>query len=104
MGENRTISVWRWEDAPEEYRALSQHGGDEDWLVFVPKSLRGEYFGWMAVGSAFGVCDVERYEISDPTAVAEARKRIAEYGTLAYIARVLGVIRAALRRIEEVLK
>lgn len=34
-----TILVWRWEDAPQEYRDLSTHGGDEDWVVFIPRSV-----------------------------------------------------------------
>lgn len=28
--------VWRFDDAPEELRALSDNGGDEDWLAVVP--------------------------------------------------------------------
>ena len=30
------IKVWRFEDAPKKYRALSTNGGDEDWIAFVP--------------------------------------------------------------------
>lgn len=33
------ILVWRFEDAPEQLRALSPHGGDEDWLVEVPPGV-----------------------------------------------------------------
>lgn len=36
--EKEPIKVWEWSDAPEEFRALSTHGGDEDWVVFVPYS------------------------------------------------------------------
>lgn len=39
MGEPATVVVWPWSDAPEEYRAMSQHGGDEDWVVFIPKGI-----------------------------------------------------------------
>lgn len=35
------ITVWRFDDAPEEYRNLSTHGGDEDWVIFVPQELVG---------------------------------------------------------------
>lgn len=31
------IRVWKFEDAPKEYKDLSTNGGDEDWVVFVPK-------------------------------------------------------------------
>lgn len=30
------ILVWKFHDAPEEYKKLSDNGGDEDWLVYVP--------------------------------------------------------------------
>lgn len=36
------IVVWAWDDAPEEYRELSLHGGDEDWVVFCPGRKPGE--------------------------------------------------------------
>ncbi len=34
MSNNKSaILVWAWSDAPEEFRALSTHGGDEDWVI-----------------------------------------------------------------------
>lgn len=30
------IVVYSWDEAPEELQALSQHGGDEDWVIVVP--------------------------------------------------------------------
>jgi hypothetical protein len=33
------IKVWRWEDAPLEFKDLSPHGGNEDWVAFVPDSI-----------------------------------------------------------------
>jgi hypothetical protein len=39
----KTICLWRWDDAPAEYKALSTNGGDEDWVVFVPVSV---VFNW----------------------------------------------------------
>lgn len=33
------ITVYPWDSAPEELRALSQHGGDEDWVVVVPPEM-----------------------------------------------------------------
>lgn len=29
-------SIWMFRDAPKEYRKLSPHGGDEDWLLACP--------------------------------------------------------------------
>lgn len=36
---SREIIIWRWVDAPAELKALSTHGGDEDWLAVVPRVL-----------------------------------------------------------------
>jgi len=48
--ENYTIRMWAFEDAPAEYRALSKHGGDEDWIVFVPVACRDYYMPWLEEG------------------------------------------------------
>ena len=59
------ITVWRWEDAPEEFKALSTHGGDEDWVAFVPSFLKDTYIGWMDEGSSFGCCSVSEHEVKN---------------------------------------
>ena len=41
----RPIRVWRFEDANPQLQALSEHGGDEDWLVEVP-SEHVDAIGW----------------------------------------------------------
>ena len=38
----KPIQVWRFHDAPAELRALSDHGGDEDWLALIPEYFVGE--------------------------------------------------------------
>jgi hypothetical protein len=38
------ILVWEFHKAPEGLRLLSNNGGDEDWLVYVPASCG---FEWM---------------------------------------------------------
>lgn len=58
-----TIKVWKWQDAPEEFKALSNHGGDEDWVAFVPDSMKDEYIGWMEDGTHFGCCDVSEHSV-----------------------------------------
>lgn len=30
------IKIWPWEDAPEELKKLSGHGGDEDFVCVIP--------------------------------------------------------------------
>lgn len=59
------IWVWRFEDAPEMYRSLSDHGGDEDWVAYVPKGYN--YIPWLREGGEFGCCRVSEYEVIDGT-------------------------------------
>lgn len=56
------ILVWRFYEAPEQYRKLSEHGGDEDWLAFVPDRYKDEYIGWLEYGS-FGVCEITQHPV-----------------------------------------
>jgi len=41
------IKVWKWESAPEELKALSHHGGDEDWVALVPSVWANQYISWL---------------------------------------------------------
>lgn len=59
------IIIWKFEDAPPEYQALSPHGGDEDWLARVPASMAGDWIPWMQAGSEFGCCDVSCHGLPD---------------------------------------
>lgn len=61
--EDRTIKVWHFEDAPEEYRQLSKHGGDEDWVAFIPESLKDDYIGWTESFTSFGCSGVDEHEV-----------------------------------------
>ncbi len=65
----KSIKVWRFQDAPQEYRNLSPHGGDEDWLALVPAELADCYIGWMEPGSQFGCCDVSEHRLLDGSVV-----------------------------------
>lgn len=55
------ISVWPFDSAPPELRALSEHEGDEDWLAFVPASYADLYIDWLEAGSPFGRYRIDRY-------------------------------------------
>lgn len=37
------IRVWLWDDAPITYQHLSIHGGDEEYVVFVPDNMVDKY-------------------------------------------------------------
>lgn len=67
----RMIKVWRFEDAPEEYRKLSENGGDEDWLALIPAEMSNEYIGWCdpVIGTDFGCCDISDYKLPDGSLV-----------------------------------
>jgi hypothetical protein len=54
------ITVWRFEDAPADFRDMSQHGGDEDWLAYVPEGI--EQPSWMYSGTPFGCFDVSEHK------------------------------------------
>ena len=58
------IIVWRFSDAPEKFRKLSGHGGDEDWLALVPASYSRTYIPWLEYGP-FGVCDISSYDLEN---------------------------------------
>lgn len=57
------ITVWRFDDAPKDFRELSTNGGDEDWIAFISDAFNGQWIGWMESGSPFGVCDVYEYAV-----------------------------------------
>ncbi len=59
----KAIMVWRYSDAPDEYQRLSPHGGDEDWLAFVPSDLAGQWIGWLEEGTSFGCCSVSEHGV-----------------------------------------
>jgi len=37
------ITVWPFDKAPEEIQKIASQGGDEDWIVFVPKGMSDDY-------------------------------------------------------------
>jgi len=59
------ISVWPFWAAPEKYKKLSPHGGDEDWLAFVPCGMSQPL--WMESGTSFGYCDVSEHDVGEGT-------------------------------------
>ena len=52
----KTIIIWRFEDAPEDFRNLSDNGGDEDWVAFVPKELAKDYIRFLNEGIFSNAC------------------------------------------------
>jgi hypothetical protein len=69
MTTSPAIQVWPYDDAPEEYRRLSTHGGDEDWVALVPAQYVSTWIPWMESGSSFGCCDVYEYPLPDGSVV-----------------------------------
>ena len=61
--QGQAMLVWYWKDAPGELRALSDHGGDEDFISLLP--LNKEAPSWMDDGSSFGHCRVSSYRLPD---------------------------------------
>ena len=48
------IRLWRFQDAPLRYRELSAHGGDEDWVMYVPDGCNADTY---RLEQAIGICD-----------------------------------------------
>jgi hypothetical protein len=59
---SNAIAVYRFHEAPEDLQALSQHGGDEDWLAVIPPGADEPL--WADEGTAFGCCSVSRHEMT----------------------------------------
>lgn len=44
---NNCLYIYTWKDAPQDYRDLSEHGGDEDWVLVVSQAVRNvAYWPW----------------------------------------------------------
>lgn len=61
-----TICVWRFHEAPGEIRALSRHGGDEDWVALLPDH---DVPSWAEAGP-FGSAATSFHELPDGRLVA----------------------------------
>ena len=61
----RAILIWRFEDAPEHFQLLSQNGGDEDYIAFVPDGV--EIPAFLEEGSSFGCFKVEKHQVKNGT-------------------------------------
>lgn len=68
MNENNMIKVWRFRDAPQIYKELSLHGGDEDYIAILPATMAHDPPLWLEV-APFAVCDVETYPLDDGSIV-----------------------------------
>ena len=62
----KAILIWKFKDAPHYYRELSELGGNEVWLMYVPAALEKE---WLVefitqAGEPFGERAIHRYPLS----------------------------------------
>ncbi len=58
------LKVWAFGQAPAELRALSTHGGDEDWLALVPPDVPTPS-DWFDDGGSFGCSSVSTHDLPD---------------------------------------
>ena len=65
--DSKCIKIWPFDLAPKKLQDLSDHGGDEDWLAFIPYSCydKGEYIGFLDEGGPFGYCRVRTYRVAN---------------------------------------
>lgn len=52
------MEIWRFKDAPEHLKSLSQHGGDEDYLAVAPKEYEDDF---LLQCSSFGCYDISKH-------------------------------------------
>ena len=57
--------IWTFHTAPNYWQALSPHGGDEDYLAFVPDSMEEPAF--LGNGGSFGCCSVSEHKVPGGT-------------------------------------
>lgn len=67
--DEHVIKVWKYKNAPQELKEMSEHGGDEDWVALLPPSLNGEWIPWADEGTSFGSCSVQRERLPDGSTV-----------------------------------
>jgi hypothetical protein len=63
----KAITVWEFHNAPREFQDLSPHGGDEDWVGYIPTDAVHWTPMWMQSGSAFGCCSVSEHDVEGGT-------------------------------------
>ena len=56
------ILVWPFDQAPEELKALSTHGGDEDWIALVPQGYANLYTPFLEE-PVFGCYSVSEHKL-----------------------------------------
>ena len=62
-----SIRVWPFQEAPKKYQALSNNGGDEDWVAFVPARYKDRYIPWLASCSFDARGEPQECDVSDGT-------------------------------------
>lgn len=60
------IKVWAFDEAPKKYQKLSNNGGDEDWVAFVPDLYNDRWICWL---EHLGCCSTEEHAVVGGTIV-----------------------------------
>lgn len=47
VADGKMLRLWRWDDAPLCLKELSEHGGDEEWIILVPPALFRANLPWI---------------------------------------------------------
>lgn len=62
---DKAILVWPFYEAPLMLRAMSNHGGDEDWVALIGPDATDKDPSWAWEGSTFGCCDVQYEKLAE---------------------------------------
>ena len=69
--QEKTIRVWKFLDAPEQYRSVIEDPSDKDWLVFIPKSVekdKDEIRWWNWIGKLDSM-EPELFDVDNGTVI-----------------------------------
>jgi len=79
---NKTILIWEFENAPTEYKLLSDNGGDENYIAFIPEGFTDQmihgyvdmeetikgpeypYIPFIEDNNFFGSCSIDHYKVN----------------------------------------
>ena len=65
----KSLLVWRFKDAPQEYQDLSENGGDEDWILFIPlewgEDGKSPWIPWADDDTEFGIASVQEFQVGN---------------------------------------
>jgi hypothetical protein len=73
MTNKSAILVWAWDNAPDEFKALSTHGGDEDFVIVADADSHMDNCEWLVekIDHYQGMASRTEYTTTTPGAIRD---------------------------------